>query len=136
MSVPICNFTWTKWGCKLLTPVSLTRYTADEIEGMGYGCGPGRFGDMVVPDTIWGLDVRYVCFLHDYMYSTAKTREDEQYADAIFGANMISIINQKTQFWILKWLRLRRAYKYIDAVTMTNVLDVATLQAVGMEDFT
>ena len=87
-----------------------------------------------MPDTIWGLDISPVCRVHDYMYLHAEALAEENYADAIFGANLISLIQQKTKFALLKWLRLRRAYKYIDAVALTNCVDVATLDAMGIRE--
>ena len=134
MSAPICHHRWKEWDCTLLTPLTMLRHNMDAIMEMTNGCGREGIEGVLVPDTIWGLDISPVCRVHDYMYIHADSRADEDYADAIFGANLISIIQQKTKFRPLKWLRLRRAYKYVDAVAMTNVLDVATLKSIGMGD--
>jgi len=132
MSAPICHHYFGAWGCKLLCPLHMTRLTMEQIYARTNGCGREGLEGRLIPDTIWGLDISPACNVHDIMYQMADTREEENYADAIFGANLISLIQQKTTFAPLKWLRLRRAYKYVDAVAMTNVLDVATLEAIGM----
>ena len=134
MSAPICHHHWKEWDCTLLTPLSMLRLNMDAIMEMTNGCGREGIEGRIVPDTIWGLDISPVCRVHDYMYMHAETLAEENYSDAIFGANLISLIQQKTKFAPLKWLRLRRAYKYIDAVAMTNVLDVATIEALGLKD--
>lgn len=132
---PICFFRWPEWGCKLLTPLSMTRLTMPQIMEMSNGCGRAGIENRLVPDTIWGLDISPVCRIHDIMYQDADSLAEEDYADAIFGANLISIIKQKTKSRVLQWLRLRRAYKYVDAVALTNCVDVATLELVGATEF-
>jgi hypothetical protein len=112
----------------------MLRLSMDAIMEMTNGCGREGIEGRIVPDTIWGLDISPVCRVHDYMYLHAETLAEENYADAIFGANLISLIQQKTSFALLKWLRLRRAYKYIDAVALTNCVDVATLDALGIRE--
>lgn len=134
MSEPICHHRWVQWDCTLLTPLSMLRLSMDAIMEMTNGCGREGIEGRIVPDTIWGLDISPACRVHDYMYTHADALAEENYADAIFGANLISLIQQKTSFPLLKWLRLRRAYKYIDAVALTNCVDVATLDALGIRE--
>lgn len=134
MSVPICHHRWKEWGCTLLTPLTMLRLSMYAIMEMTNGCGREGIEGRIVPDTIWGLDISPVCRVHDWMYADADTTEEENYADAIFGANLISLIQQKTKSSILKWLRLRRAYKYVDAVALTNCVDVATLEMMGIKE--
>ena len=134
MSVPICHHRWKEWGCTLLTPLTMLRLSMYAIMEMTNGCGREGIEGRIVPDTIWGLDISPACRVHDYMYLHAETLAEENYADAIFGANLISLVQQKTKFPLLKWLRLRRAYKYIDAVALTNCVDVATLDALGIRE--
>lgn len=134
MSAPICHHRWKEWDCTLLTPLSMLRLSMDAIMEMTNGCGREGIEERLIPDTIWGLDISPVCRVHDWMYADADTTEEENYADAIFGANLISLIQQKTKSSILKWLRLRRAYKYVDAVALTNCVDVATLEILGIRE--
>lgn len=134
MSTPICNFYWPEWDCKLVTPSYMTCMAMDEIVRVTNGCGREGIESMLVPDTIWGLDISPVCRVHDIMYQYATSLEDENFADAIMGANLISLIKQKTKWRILQWLRLRRAYKYINAVALTNCVSVAMLEDLGIKD--
>ena len=134
MSAPICHHRWKEWDCTLLTPLTMLRLDMPTIMEMTNGCGREGVEGRIVPDTIWGLDISPVCRVHDYMYLHAETLAEENYADAIFGANLISLVQQKTKFPLLKWLRLRRAYKYVDAVALTNCVDVATLDALGIRE--
>lgn len=114
-------------GLKLLVPTAMAGVSIDYILRMTNGCGRAGLGGRLVPDTIWGLDVSPACRVHDWMYQDAASRADEDFADAILAANLVSLIQQRTSGRLLTWLRLRRAYKYVDAVAMTDVLDVATL---------
>ena len=134
MSAPICHHRSKEWECTLLTQLTMLPLSMDAIMEMTNGCGREGVENVLVPDTIWGLDISPVCRVHDYMYIHADSLADENYADAIFGANLISLIQQKTSFPPLKWLRLRRAYKYVDAVALTNCVDVATLEALGIKE--
>lgn len=134
MSAPICHYYFREWDAKLLAPLTMVRRPMVDILDATNGCGREGIENAIVPDTIWGLDVSPVCRVHDWMYTDADTTDEENYADAIFGANLISLIQQKTKSSILKWLRLRRAYKYVDAVALTNCVDVATLEMIGIKE--
>ena len=134
MSTPICHYYFAEWDAKLLAPLTMVRHPMDEIMHATNGCGREGIEEKLVPDSIWGLDISPVCRVHDWMYIEADTLDDENYADAIFGANLISLIQQKTKSSILKWLRLRRAHKYVDAVALTNCVDVATLEILGIRE--
>ena len=134
MSAPICHFYFAEWDAKLLAPLTMVRRSMADIMDATNGCGREGIEEKIIPDTIWGLDISPVCRVHDWMYADADTTDEENYADAIFGANLISLIKQKTKSRVLQWLRLRRAYKYIDAVTLTNCVDVATLEVIGIRE--
>ena len=52
---------------------------------------------------------------------------------------MVSLIKQKTRSKVVQWMRLRRAYKYVDAVALTDLLTVLpqpVLAAMGYETAT
>ena len=78
------------------------------------GCGTKGFGAWIVPNTLWGLNIEEACNIHDYMYKFGETIEDKNEADRTFLNNMIRTI-EGTNKW-LKPLRLRRAWKYYEAV--------------------
>ena len=113
-----------EWGARLLIPMSMAGVCVAQIVDATNGCGREGIEGALVPDTILGLDVAPVCRIHDWMYVEADSIEDEEDADAVLAANMVEYIKQKSANSFMGWLRLRRAYKYIDAVTLTDVVDV------------
>ena len=116
----VIRFYWPEWKCYLRTPVSMTTASMETILEVTNGCGRDGIEGVVIPDSIYGLDISPVCRVHDWMYGEAQSLEDEQDADSVFAENLVSLIQQKTSSKIMLWLRLRRAYKYIDAVVLTN----------------
>jgi hypothetical protein len=85
------------------------------------GCGTKGLGGILVPDTLWGLNITDACNIHDYMYHTGTTIEEKQEADRVFLNNMIRIC---THNWTGKWysrilhtLRTHRAWAYYVSVS-------------------
>ncbi len=81
-------------------------------------CGVGRgILEKLVPDTIWGLDIREACKIHDHMYTVAHARiECKEEADRVFFNNMVRIVEFNTTGKLLTRLRVSRANKYYLAV--------------------
>jgi hypothetical protein len=80
------------------------------------GCGPGKFGDYAVPDTMLGLNVKSSCAIHDVCYALGKTDEDKVIADILFLMNALAIINAKS--WpVIREARSYRAMTYYLAVS-------------------
>jgi hypothetical protein len=94
---------------------ALTEKQLKELIGTG-GCGPGKFGDYLVPDTWWGLNIKMVCTIHDYMYKIGETVEDKAEADRVFLNNMLRLIDAQGSMWLIRRLRTSRAMKYYNAV--------------------
>ena len=80
------------------------------------GCGAGKLGDILIPDTLWGLNVTLMCKIHDHMYSIGITEEDRSDADRTLRNNLMKWVDYNTNSYVLKWLRTRRAEKYYLAV--------------------
>ncbi|MCK5602633.1 hypothetical protein KAR91_12205 [Candidatus Pacearchaeota archaeon] len=80
------------------------------------GCGPGKYGDYLVPDTAWLLSIRPACVIHDFEYAVGQTPEEKKAADHRFLDNMLLIIDQKSKFWPLKVVRRWRAMSYYSFV--------------------
>lgn len=102
--------------CKLYAPTEFWYASNKERSKICNGCGPDSGLDCV-PDTIWFLNISKACDIHDYMYHMALPcigKKEE--ADRVFLNNMYRIIEQKTKWKWLKFLRRRRAYKYYLAV--------------------
>jgi len=79
-----------------------------------YGCGPGGIGDLLVPDTVYGLSIRDACRIHDwgYRHCPDATEEDRKYNDRVFRNNALRIVQGNTKSAILRWLRFRRVQTY------------------------
>ena len=116
MNVTIRHF--PEWNAYLLVPFSMLPVSVQEIEKATNGCGREGIENLLVPDTIWGLQVTPVCRVHDWMYEIANAAAE----------NLVWFIREHTKGWFLRWLRLRRAYKYVDALTMTDVLRCLPLE--------
>ena len=53
-------------------------------------CGPGKgVISWIVPEDLFGLDVRQCCAVHDYSYSRGKTKSDKIEADITFLHNLL-----------------------------------------------
>ena len=88
------------------------------VEDYGTYCGAGRgFGDIIVPDTIWGLNISPACAVHDEMWRIAdSTWEAFHASNSIFLRNIISLIQTQSKNSFLKRLRMYRAVTYYNAV--------------------
>lgn len=83
-----------------------------------FGCGPGGIGDILVPDTMYGLDVSDACRIHDWYYRfySDNTEEGRRVADDVFKNNLLRIVRAKSKSKILRWLRVRRCRTYYSLV--------------------
>ena len=95
-----------------------------------FGCGPGRWGDYLIPDTMWGLYIGEACKIHDWGYrlSPGASEEHRFEQDRILKWNCMRIINAAYDYrmehnykWhrIWEWLhekRTRRAELYYETV--------------------
>jgi len=77
---------------KLFAPPEYWQYDYEIREN--WGCGPGGWGDLLVPDTILGLNIKPACQIHDYYYRHwPDPSEDARHmADRIFKFNMLRIL--------------------------------------------
>lgn len=80
------------------------------------GCGTAGWKGKLIPDTIWGLNIKPSCNIHDFMYGVGETIEDKDEADRSFRNNMLRQIETAGGPKWLQWLRRRRAQKYYLAV--------------------
>ena len=56
-------------------------------------CGPGKgIVSWVIPEDLFGLDVREPCGVHDFMYSKGKTKADKIKADETFLHNLLCLV--------------------------------------------
>lgn len=80
------------------------------------GCGPGKKGDRLVPDTVWGLSIRPACAIHDFDYGMGRKVSDRKSADLRFLANMLKIVETESRFTPLRIMRRYRIMTYYSAV--------------------
>jgi len=87
-------------------------------EFASYGCGPGGWGDRLVPDTVYGLSIKPACQIHDtyYRHWPDSSEQARNMIDRIFKNNMIRIVDYYTSVGWLRWLRRRRCIKYYKMV--------------------
>ena len=100
----------------LYAPEAYWKLPKEEKDKICNGCGAqGKFD--FVPDTIYFLNISEVCSIHDYCYHVAMpSLSYKEEADRIFLNNMLRLIEAKTKWKWLRFLRRRRAYKYYLAV--------------------
>lgn len=85
----------------------------EELKNICNGCGAK--GGIKVPDTMWGLNIKECCKIHDWMFAEGKTYADFLFANAVFIMNLAIVIVSKSNKFLAP-LRLARATKYFIAV--------------------
>jgi hypothetical protein len=116
MKVGTYDLTWNEIsGVLLQAPDEYWMLSEECKNSKGWDCGPGKTGSKFVPDTLYGLNVKEACRIHDCMYMLGITERDKEIADETFLENMIAIINKKSIF-MLKGIRRYRATTYYSAV--------------------
>lgn len=101
---------------KLYAPIEYWNAAQKQRAENCNGCGSELdLSGKLVPDTMYGLNIRQACCIHDWMYRFGKTYADKLFADAIFLLNLCLIIIAKSN-WFTMGLRLLRATKYFVAV--------------------
>ena len=100
---------------KLYAPKEYWNATQEERDANCNGCGSELgVSKYLVPNTMYGLDVRKACCIHDWMYIKGETYGDRLFADGFFLVNLAQIIIDKGG-WLMT-PRLFRATKYCVAV--------------------
>ena len=99
---------------RLYAPESYWNATPAERSAVCNGCGAAGWKGKLVPNTMWGLNIRKACDIHDWMYHYGTTEADRHDADKAFLNNLIRIIN--AHGGVLAGLRRYRATTYYNAV--------------------
>ena len=103
------------WALDPDTPIDQIR----ALIGSGGGCGPGAtWGDWMVPDTMWGLNMKPVCYLHDCCYHDADNEARRHVCDLLLFTNGTTYIRAHSANWFMVWLRLKRLGKYFRMVNL------------------
>lgn len=87
-------------------------------------CGAGRgLGQIMVPETIWGLRISPACYVHDDDWDIAPpTWEAFRAANSRFLENINSLINHSSRLALLRMLRRYRAATYYSAVSEASII--------------
>lgn len=87
----------------------------------GTYCGPGEFGDMIVPDNLFGVPINVACFIHDHSNALAETTEEDHDSNVMFRENMFAILRHlepkpewKDKFHYARWHRAILYYEAVD----------------------
>lgn len=104
-------------GFPLKAPESFWKASHDERNMFTGGCGPGGKGDYVVPDTIWFLNIKLACQIHDWTYFVWNTDAGFALSNHLFQFNINQIIKEAGGPKNLQKLRRARGRKYVWAVT-------------------
>jgi|AntDeeMinimDraft_6_1070357.scaffolds.fasta_scaffold13169_2 hypothetical protein len=103
-------------GYDLAAPRSFWNASQELRDAITGGCGPGGVGDYFVPDTIYGLDMKPACKIHDWTFVVWNNKAGFKKANNLFKNNMIRINKQNDGWKLLSKLRLKRIKKYYGAV--------------------
>ena len=102
-------------GYTLLAPKSFwdaLKHHPEEIDKYCGGCGPGKFGAKIIPDSIFGEKITPACKIHDWTYHVQFPKD---YADAVFHMNMDLIVRSDKSFF--DHMRLNIVEDYYEAVS-------------------
>jgi hypothetical protein len=92
------------------------RFIETELEALLFicnGCGAAGKVDLI-PDTMYGLYVGYVCFIHDFDYKLGLTEADRRFADLRFKENLLKLIAiEGGPLWIPRRVRVNTYYKSV-----------------------
>lgn len=105
---------------QLYAPASFVSASTRVRSRVTNGCGPAGWKYQLIPDRIWGLDIRIACDVHDWMYSAGETIEDKDAADRTFHNNILRLIAAAGGPWWLQKLRRMAAYRYYKAVSIAG----------------
>ena len=97
-------------GFRVIASDDYWKATHEEILARTGDCGPGKFGDKFVPDTLYGESIFIACQIHDWMYWVGRTLEDKRIADFVFFINMVSIVGIDGWFGIFRLWRCGTYY--------------------------
>jgi len=101
---------------------SFENATAEELAKHTNGCG-AKDG-VKVPNTMWGLNIKKACTLHDWMQYKGKTYGDFIFSNVMFFYNLTAIIYNNSK-WFTLFFRMERALKYF----------IGVMSSIGQENY-
>ena len=104
-------------GVELVRPVGDFRWPHPTFDGFPTCCGAGDWGDRIVPDNLWGLNISPACWIHDQMFTMAPANWSAfHHANSVFLHNLNAINESKSGNIFIKKMRQIRAIEYYTAV--------------------
>lgn len=100
----------------LKAPDSFWNTSKEKVDKHTGGCGPGEYGDYLIPDKILWIPIEEACRIHDWEYYIGETIEDKKQADFNFLMNMLEISYKRSKFRFMRWLRDHLIFQYFTAV--------------------
>lgn len=102
---------------QIVAPVDIY-FPSMYLNDYGSYCGAGKgFGDIIVPETVWGLTISIACYTHDWMWDNClPTWEAFHFSNSVFLRNILACIRGMSRSGFLKRLRNYRAVTYYNAV--------------------
>ncbi len=106
------------YGHKIDIPSFIYNYSDSYIEAHSNGCGTS-YNDILIPDSIIGVNICPCCRIHDLEYSKGGSKQDKYNADRLFRKNMTILIKKRRDKILkkLKWWQwvsifsVRKVYK-------------------------
>ena len=97
-------------------------WPALSLDAFPDSCGPGSgIGNLVVPETVFGLRITPACFIHDFCWQVADASwADFHQANSIFLHNLLAIIKARSANMLMQAIRNYRAITYYNAVDLVG----------------
>lgn len=109
-------------GVHLIVPDDGFMFPHPTFKGFPTCCGSGDKGNLLIPDTIYLLNISPACWIHDQMWTLAEpTWADFHYSNDVFLENM-RLINEAKSNSLMKIIRTPRIYVYHQAVNTIGAL--------------
>ena len=118
--LPEDNFIFYTYNGLLTTaPKSFVGLSERDRADLYNGCGAGRIGGKLTPESLLGLKITYLCQIHDHMYERCCCERDEEIADGIFVMNMNNWISGHSSNVATALSRFTLMSKYMYGVSTT-----------------
>ena len=106
----------------LIVPNEGFMFPHPTFKGFPTCCGSGDKGDLLIPDTIYLLNISPACWIHDQMWVLAEpTWADFYHSNNVFLENM-RLINEAKSNFLMKNIRTPRIHLYHQSVNTIGAL--------------
>lgn len=109
-------------GVHLIVPNEGFMFPHSTFKGFPTCCGGGDRGDLLIPDSIYLLNISPACWIHDQMWALAEpTWADFHHSNNVFLENM-RLINEAKSNFLMKIVRTPRIHVYHQSVNTLGAL--------------